>query len=107
MTARANWFLELPDEPEGPKVDPLDSPVFLGMLDIKTPEPKLERMMTELVEAEASLFDQGITCGLRDLAACCSTCPLFGVDSERRPLCGVGKEQEQVASTLLAKMHGP
>lgn len=77
------------------------------MLDVKTPEPKLERMMTELVEAEAALYDQGIVCGLRDLpGACCSTCPLFGVDAERRPLCGVGKEQEQVSSTLLAKLHG-
>lgn len=109
LTARANWFLDLPDEadPAQPEVDPLDTPVLVTMLDLRTPEPKLERVLDELLKQEGALYDEGIVCSIRDLpGSTCSSCPLFQADPERAPLCAVGREQEQVSSTLLAKLHG-
>jgi hypothetical protein len=112
LTARANWFLDVPEQ-SGPtqaavqEVDPLDAPVLLSMLDLRTPEPRLERMMDELVKREGALYDEGIVCDLRDLpGSTCAACPLFQADPDRAPLCSVGREQEQVSATLVAKLHG-
>jgi hypothetical protein len=110
LTARTNWFLDLPEEDPAqaaPKVDPLDTPVLTAMLDLRTPEPKLERMLRELSDREGSLYDQGITCSIRDLpGSTCLACPLHQAEGEKAPLCSLGREQEQVSSTLLAKLHG-
>ena len=71
LTARANWFTDLPGgadpaQPAAQEVDPLDTPVLVTMLDLRTPEPKLERVLSELLKQEGALYDEGVVCSIRD-----------------------------------------
>jgi hypothetical protein len=108
-TARANWFTDDALTAPTAKVDPLASSGLppMTVIDLKTPEPKLERMMSEMGAREAALYAEGVECSIKEIpASLCASCPLSEADPGRAPLCKLGREQEQVHQTLLAKLHG-
>lgn len=76
-------------------------------ISLTTAEPKLERWNVELLRQEENLFNAGVVCSIKDLpGTTCSACPLAQTQGKKAPLCKVGKQQEQVETTMLAKRHG-
>lgn len=104
MGVRADW--SLPDV-IADDVDPFQPQARIE--DVGVPirlngrRADLDARVLELVQAEAALFDRGITCAVKDRPdTCCHACPLrdHGGPVE---LCAVGLEQEQVLTTLASR----
>lgn len=109
MSVKANWFAELSKSAD--TTDPFACHVEqLGLeVDLRDPEA-LQRTFHELNEREAALYEQGITCGIRDRKdTSCSACPVARTDVLDRltPLCDVGKDMERVTTTLAAHAIEP
>lgn len=106
MSVKANWHVELSglgddDDPFGPaEVVPIErrgKPIDLQE------RPALNQRLVELINAEAELFNAGITCAIRDAQdTCCSACPIRHTDEldDLTPLCRLGVEQERLLTTL-------
>lgn len=63
--------------------------------------------MVDLLRQEGELFEQGVTCPIKDMTdATCLACPMkrdHGTPEGK--LCRVGQEQERVGTVALAKRH--
>lgn len=103
---RANWFLD------GLGADEPVSTGFVGLppaeeriedvgvpFDLRDPGVALEKI-TDLVNREAALFNEGITCPVKDRAdTACSACLCAHhqeIGHALQPLCAVGREQERI-----------
>jgi hypothetical protein len=99
---RANWHLDhlLQDDGSDPlagteqgRIEELGRPI-----DLSGDTAELRATLMQLLEAESQLFDQGVTCPIKDADdTCCSVCPMKG---SKGKLCEVGCEQERVLTTL-------
>ncbi len=105
MTARANWFVEgaVPVDTED---DPFAVPVEeIGeRIDLRDPQAALNLRLTELLRRESSLFEQNVTCPIKDAQnTSCHACPVSAAHDREDPkgvLCRVGREQETVLTQL-------
>lgn len=71
------------------------------------PRASLDRELVELVRAEARLFEAGVECRIKNRKdTCCTACPIAGEDPAIAELCRVGRAQERVCTTLVARRHG-
>lgn len=58
---------------------------------------ELELALVELIEQEGQLFNQGVTCAIKDRAnTSCHACPL----NDKGDLCRVGRDTEKVCTQL-------
>lgn len=105
MTVRANWFVPEDVTDATPTAMP---PVVERMEDVGVPfdlrDPdSLLKEMTRLLNQEAAMFNQGITCAVKDREdTSCSACAFAHHEEEGhplQPLCHVGREQERVCTT--------
>lgn len=73
-------------------------------IDLSDRRGSLQARLHELVKREGRLYNKGVTCAIRDTPnTCCAACPYseaLNKDSALGVLCRVGREQEQVATTL-------
>jgi hypothetical protein len=104
MAVRANWFVEddLPADtatlpPAEERIEDVGVP-----LDLRDPS-SLVPTLTNLLNQEAAMFNQGITCAVKDRPdTSCSAC-LWAHDNEDghplQMLCQIGREQERITTT--------
>lgn len=72
-------------------------------IDLGGDEASLSRRLVELLDKEAQLDAEGLTCELKwDRQVTCLACPL----GDKGPLCALGREQETVSTTLAVRRHG-
>lgn len=94
---KANWFVGQPAaDPSCARIEDVAVP-----FDLKDPDAMLAPL-TDLITKEARLWEQGITCAIRDRAdtSCCA-CPVAHheqPDHRLQPLCEVGREIERTAT---------
>lgn len=73
-------------------------------IDLRDPKATLDLRLAELVRREGSLFNGGVTCGIKERAdSTCHACPLSQAHEERSALgvlCRIGREQEAVLTEL-------
>lgn len=72
-------------------------------IDLKSNYAKLSETLTGLLDKEAYLDSQGITCGIKDRQdTSCWACPLYRgeTDDPVGSLCIVGREQERVLTRM-------
>lgn len=73
-------------------------------IDLDGPEAKLNARLVSLVRRENHLDERGITCAVKDRAdTSCHACPMSqheATDSDLGMLCRLGREQEQVVTTI-------
>jgi hypothetical protein len=110
VSARANWHtldLEALVREEG-ELDPFSAPVEeLGeRIDLGSPSDRLQIRLGQLLEREAALWNQGVTCPIKDKAdtACCA-CPVSrhaDFDEPLGMLCRIGRDEEKVCTELAA-----
>jgi hypothetical protein len=94
---RTNWHLD---------VDVDRSDPFAGAQRLDLTEPDLQARVLELLQREGQLYEQGITCPIKERSdSCCSACPLRGSERTRqiRALCELGCQQERA---LMAAIVG-
>lgn len=103
MSVKAKWFDDvLPDtgddDPFAERIEDVGQPIDL------TGEPRLNERLIELVNAESELFNQGVTCSIKDRQdTACSACPVSrSDDSPIAKLCAIGAEEERVCTALAA-----
>lgn len=104
MTVRANWFVDdelatgVPDAlpPAEERVEEAGVP-----FDLRDPDSLLPAL-SSLISQEAALFNQGITCEVKDRDdTSCSACPYAHHEEAGHPLeilCQIGREQERVVT---------
>lgn len=99
MTVKARWF-NADAIPAAPAQDVRD----VGKPILLRGEQQLNERLIALVNAESDLFNQGISCAIRDRpdTTCCS-CPVAGVNAELRNLCDVGQEQERTLTAIAVQ----
>ena len=93
--------------------DPLVDPAYaapMPPISIHTSTAELDSYALGLLEQEAQLFDDGITCPIKDKRdTTCLACPVSAARDHSEPkgkLCRVGQEQERVATVLVAQREG-
>ena len=93
--------------------DPLIDPAYaapMPPISVTTPTAELDSYVLNLLEQEAQLFDEGITCPIKDQRdTTCLACPVSASRDHSEPkgkLCRVGQEQERVATVLVAQRAG-
>lgn len=93
--------------------DPLIDPAYaapMPPISVHTDTAELDSYVLDLLEQEAQLYDDEVTCsikGLRDTT--CLACPVSVARDHSEPkgkLCRVGQEQERVATVLVAQRAG-
>jgi hypothetical protein len=104
---RANWFVDdlatavepppkTPVEPAEGRIEDVGVP-----LDLSDPDAFLSKI-TRLVQQEAALYNQGITCDVKDRPdTACTACPVAHHEQEghpMQPLCWIGREQERICT---------
>lgn len=109
MPVRAVWHTpELVDveDPFAPtRIEKVGTPIVLSA------EGELAELNAELIdsiEAEARLYDQDVTCRIKDAGgSSCHACPLFRQDGSRlAELCAIGRRQERLCTEILVRKHG-
>lgn len=107
---RANWFADvvIPEgaDPFGTLGTPTPVALDAGVpIDLRDPDG-LQRQLSAAIEVEAQMFNQGITCPIRDAhGSACSACPVShhqDDEHEMRPLCVSGRRQEELVSAIVA-----
>lgn len=108
MPVRANWFLDdvrvgdsdpfgAADAPPAPRVQDVGVE-----FDLRDPDMVLAGF-ADLIQVEADLWDQGVTCAVRDRNDTnCSACVFAHHDEDGhrlQRLCQVGREMERVVTT--------
>lgn len=109
MGIGANWhFGATPaasDDAPDPFADDASTQPFLPTIDAS--EQELFDRLSSLLKREGRLYNLGIMCPLKDQGACtCSVCPISHHDDPEASLyrlCQIGREQELVETTMLAK----
>lgn len=111
MGMTADWHLQDFDVVDRvQEYDPLTDPAYsppLPPIDLSTDQGTLREYLGSLLSQEASLFDAGVTCPIKDKDdTTCLACPVsaardFGIPKGQ--LCRVGQEQERVATVLVAQ----
>jgi hypothetical protein len=113
MGIAADWHLQdLPTAERTREYDPFSDPAYsapLPPIDISTGQAQLDEHLTSLLDQEARLFDEGITCPIKDTPdATCLACPVSSARDYADPkgqLCRVGQEEERVLTVMVAKRH--
>jgi hypothetical protein len=110
VTVRADWHtpeLVVPAEEDifDQRIEDVGLPV---RLDAQDGEAELNEALVRNVEAEVELAAQGVTCAIKDcVEASCHACPIYrDDDSPEGQLCRLGREQERIATHLLAARLG-
>lgn len=114
MGLTADWHLgDFETVEREQEYDPLIDPTYsapLPPIDLATPTPQLREHLGSLVNQEASLFNEGVTCAIRDRdESTCLACPVSASNDYSNPmgkLCRVGQEQERVLTVLVAQRVG-
>lgn len=78
-------------------------------IDLSGEQATLQQELTELMNAEADLFDLGVSCGVRDRAdSCCHACPIsqHQGDGDFANLCRNGRAVEVVVTKLAVIADG-
>jgi hypothetical protein len=110
---QANWHNDVLDLP--PIEDPFDVVEIekVGMpIDLTAGVPKLAEELEALLAKEGRLYNNGVTCAIKDHGdSCCSACPVskLGQDDPVAALCRLGARQEEVLTGLVAarqREHG-
>ena len=105
MTVKANWFEGSVDtQAAGPDVTRVGR-----LVDLLGPE-ELNVKLAALMRDESELYNEGITCPIKDHdASSCVACPIRETDPLERlePLCTIGVEQDKVITALLVHAHAP
>jgi hypothetical protein len=110
MGIGANWFTDgatavASDDAPDPFAESASTRPTIVSIDAS--EDELVDRLSSLLRREGRLFELGITCPLKENGDChCSVCPISQhEDPEARlhRLCQVGREQELVETTILAK----
>lgn len=110
MSARADWHtLDLAAlvREEG-EFDPFSAPVEeLGeRIDLSSPSDRLQVRLSQLLEREGALWNQGVTCPIKDRPdTSCNACPVSQHADFEQPLgmlCRIGRDQEKVCTELAA-----
>lgn len=93
--------------------DPLIDPAYappMPPISVETSTAELDAYVLDLLNQEAQLFDEGVTCPIKDLRdTTCLACPVSAARDYSEPLgrlCRIGQEQERVATVLVAKRAG-
>lgn len=103
MGVRANWFLDEELSTGVPTLPPVEERIEdVGVpFDLREPDA-LAPSVAALLNQEAALFNQGITCPVKDRTdTSCSACAYAHHEEDGhplQPLCHVGREQERVAT---------
>jgi len=109
-SVKADWFVgdfTSEDEP-----DPFsETAADLGTpIDLEDEEAVLEARLRRLLRREGNLLDSGISCSIKSSAhTCCHACPISKAQSRQDAigaLCRLGREQEQVLTSLMALRLG-
>lgn len=104
MSVRANWFVGLDDEPVTAvpaSLPPAEERVEdVGVpFDLRQPDSLMVEI-DRLIAQESALYNQGITCAVKDRPdTSCSACAFAHHEDgghPLQPLCHVGREQERV-----------
>lgn len=94
MTIQAEWRLaELIGDP-----DPFAKVILSSGLrvDVQGDEAEVFAGLKQTLHLESTLFNQGVTCDLKDGGQDCLTCPMYVADrleEPRAPLCRLGRDQ--------------
>lgn len=105
---KADWFVGALDVDELGIPDPFDAPVEeVGeLIDLSDRRAILKSRVSELLVREEALYNRQVVCEIKDDAdTCCSACPLSKAKdskSQLGSLCRIGREQEEVATELVA-----
>lgn len=93
--------------------DPFTDPSYaapLPPISITTDAATLTAAVDSLFAQEASLFQRGVECPIKDLPdTTCLACPVSAARDFSEPkgqLCRVGQEQERVATVMVAQSRG-
>lgn len=115
MGIKANWFVGVDDEP-APGVTGALPPVVERVEDVGVPldlrEDDVVAQIARCIKQEAALFNQGITCPVRDRAdTSCNACAFAHHEDDGhplQPLCHVGRECEKLLtnSAYLTLLDG-
>lgn len=79
-------------------------------IDLESGQAKLNERLVASLEAEAKLYDAGITCPVKDNdQSCCSACPIRHTDEldPMTALCGLGLEQERIVTLSVIARERP
>lgn len=110
---RAVWHTELVLDDEA---DPFAEPEPQRIEDVGTPivlsadgeEAQLHHRLVTTLTREGELDARGVRCAIKDVKdASCFACPLYRDDgSLHAQLCAIGREQEQLCTTIAVLRHG-
>lgn len=112
MSLRAQWRL---DELLGVADNPFDNVILSSGLKVNLDgsEEQVHDGLRQSLELEGRLFDEGITCELKDGGQDCLKCPEYVADRSeepRAPLCRLGRDQRLIeirANDLSRARCGP
>lgn len=107
MSIRANWFAPVTPVASDPFAMPIEQ---AGTpIDLSGEEATLQHELLALMNAEAELFDLGVSCSIRDRAdTCCHACPVSKHTSDETfgQLCRNGRQVEVVVTKLAVIANG-
>lgn len=109
MPVRAVWHAPVAvdeyDDVFGERIEEVGVPIVLSA-DGETAELCVE--LVTLVQREAQLDEDGVTCPIKDRpGSSCHACPLHRADGSRlAELCWLGREQERLSTLILVHRHG-
>lgn len=106
MAVRANWHVDLdvPEDVEQLSIESVGKAINLDGA------PRLNEELAALVAEECTLYEQGVTCAIKDRSdTTCSACPIRNTDPEHplARLCQIGCDQERVLTSLAVHREGP
>lgn len=102
MTVQANWHIDLVTVDDDDPFAGVDVTQVGRRIDLRD-ETGLNEQLAGLLNEESRLFNDGVTCGIKDNAqSSCSACPVRCTDlSPLASLCSVGLRQERVLTMLV------
>lgn len=112
MTVKARWGAAVDiDVSADPFADEeLLIPNVGTPIDLSGGEASLDARLAETLHVEASLFNEGVTCKVKDhQGTSCFACPIYQGDdlaSRHGTLCRLGREQQQILTHLAVRQNG-
>lgn len=91
----ADPFAPMPSVGRPRRVEDVGIPI-----DLTDDQPKLRERLIELCSREGNLYNEGVTCSIKERDdTSCHACPLKP-DDDTALLCAVGREQEAICTKL-------
>lgn len=104
---KANWHVDLSVLTDGAVDLWAEEVQETGLpIELEDDEARLNDKLRYTVKQEAFLFNNGITCGIKDREdTSCWACPVYrgGTDDPLGALCLVGREQERLLTRLAVE----